>query len=144
MSPELLFKFLAARLRIFAIVVTIIGICGGAVVHAQDDNEPAKDAVALFNLGQEAHEKGDIKSALDLYNKAIEIIPEFPEAELQRGNALISLGRTEDAEKAFRRALELHPDWNLAMASLGSVLVTRDQNAEAEKLLVRAIELDAV
>ncbi|MEP7213607.1 MAG: tetratricopeptide repeat protein [Acidobacteriota bacterium] len=137
---------MTARLRFIAIAAILVAAFGGMAVTAQDDEEaaddPAKDAIALFNKGQEAHEKGELKVALDLYAKAIALIPEFPEAELQRGNAFLSLGRTADAETAFRRALDLHPDWTLAMASLGSVLVSKDQNAEAEKLLLRAIELD--
>lgn len=137
---------MTARLRFIAFAAILVAAFGGIGVSAQNEDEPgddpAKDAIAFFNKGQEAHEKGDLKEALDLYAKAIELIPEFPEAELQRGNALLSLGRNTEAETAFRRALELHPDWTLAMASLGSILVGKDQFVEAEKLLLRAIELD--
>ena len=109
---------------------------------AQDDPDDADEAVIVFNQGQAAHEKGDLLAAIKLYDKALEIVPDFPEAELQRGNAYLTLGKIEDAEKSFRHAAELREDWSLAMASLGSVLVRKNQFSEAEKVLARAIELD--
>ena len=119
----------------------VIGIAPGWA-HAQDEDASAESAVAEFNKAQDAHEKGDLQAALVLYKKALEIMPEFPEAELQRGNALLTLGRTDDAEAAFRRSLELKPDWTLAMASLGSLLVSKNRTSEAEPILSKAIALD--
>lgn len=125
---------LAAATALFFILP---GFCLG-----QDGNDSSEDAVAIFNQGQDAHEKGDLAAAITLYEKAIKIIPEFPEAEYQRGSALLSLGKADEAEKSFRRALELRPDWPLAMTGLGSVLVQRGRFAEAEKILVKAIQLE--
>src|SRR5690242_14114802 len=98
---------------------------------AQEDNDASSRAIALFNNGQDAHEKGDFKTAIENYEKALKIFPEFPEAELQRGNALQSLGDLDAAERAFRRAVELRDDWSLALANLGSVLVKKGRFAEA-------------
>ena len=105
-------------------------------------SEPADEAVVLFNKGQDAHEKGDLKSALEHYDNAIKLLADFPEAELQRANALRALGRLEEAEKGFRRAGELRPGWAPAIYGLGSLLARRGQFAEADKLLVKAIEID--
>lgn len=107
-----------------------------------DENAQA-EAVAKFNQGQDAHEKGDYRTALKFYDEAIKIAPEFPEVEFQRGNALLSLKNSADAEKAFRRAVELRDDWTLPMASLGSLLIEKNNYAEAEKFLTKAVELDA-
>ena len=108
----------------------------------EEDEDPAGKAVSLFNEGQNAHEKGDLPTAINLYEKALAIIPKFPEAELQRGNAFLSLGRIDDAETSFRRAIEYKDDWTLALASLGSILVTKARYAEAEQILTKAITLD--
>src|SRR5262245_62022620 len=91
-----------------------------APILAQDDDDEQKDPVKLFQQGQDAHEKGDLKKALELYNEALEIAPEFPEAEFQKGAALVSLNRLDEAETSFRRALELRPQWAPPMSSLGS------------------------
>jgi len=74
---------------------------------AQDEDGHEGEAIAFFNQGQDAHEKGDLKTAIGLYEKAIKLLPEFPEAELQRGRAFVSLGDLPTAETAFRRAVAL-------------------------------------
>jgi tetratricopeptide (TPR) repeat protein len=113
-----------------------------SLVIAQD--QPAvDDPVAIFNQGQDAHEKGDLPAAVELYRRALKLFPEFPEAEYQLGNAYLALGKTDDAEKSFSRAIELRADWSLPMVSLGAVLVDKNRFPEAEKILLRAIELDA-
>ena len=109
---------------------------------AQAEPEP-NDPLTLFNQGQDAHEKGNLNTALKFYDEAIKLAPEFPEAEYQRGNALNSLGKTVEAEKAFRRAIELREDWTLPMTALGALLIDKNNFAEAEKVLTKAIELDA-
>ena len=107
---------------------------------AQDE---ADDPVEIFNLAQAAHEKGDFEAALKLYDEALKILPEFPEAEFQRGNALLSLNRTDEAEKAFRRSLELRADWTLPMTSLGILLSEKNNFREAESFLTKAVNADA-
>lgn len=108
---------------------------------AQDETE-TDDPVALFNKGQDAHEKGDLETALKFYDEALKVLPEFPEAEYQRGSAFVQLGKSAEAEKAFRRALEIREDWTLPMAKLGAILVKKNEFAEAERILTKAIELD--
>lgn len=112
--------------------------------YGQDDaDENQKDAVQIFNQGQDAHERGDIKAALKFYDEAIKLAPEFPEAEFQRGNVFVSLNQSAEAERAFRRALELRADWTLPMTNLSALLVEKNQFVEAEKLLTKAVAADA-
>ena len=109
----------------------------------ETDDDSLAEAAAKFNRGQDAHEKGNFSGALKLYDEAIKLAPEFPEVEFQRGNALLSLKKPEEAEKAFRRAIELRDDWTLPMAALGALLVDKGSFAEAEAILSKAVELDA-
>lgn len=104
--------------------------------------ETSDDAVTLFNQGQELHEKGDLAGAIKLYDKALEALPEFPEAEFQRAAALQTLDRLDEAEKGLRRAIELRPDWSLALTNLGSLLVQENKFAEAETILSKTLEID--
>ena len=126
---------------VFFILVVLSAFSLSSICIAQEKNEDP-DPVKLFYQGQEAHEKGELQTALKFYDEAIKIIPEFPEAEYQRGTALLSLGKKDDAEKAFRRALELRQDWTLPMTSLGALLLQENKFAEAEKLLTKAAESD--
>ena len=131
-------KFLAA---VFALVVLISFSCA---VFAQEDDEEnqAQDAAAIFNKGQDAHEKGDLETAIKFYDEAIKLAPEFPEAEFQRGSAFLSLNKPAEAEKSFRRAIALREDWTLPMVSLGSILISTNRLDEAEKILTKSIELN--
>jgi tetratricopeptide (TPR) repeat protein len=139
-----MFRQLYKQRIISLLLLTIVFLSALSLsVKAQEDpDEEIADPVAIFNQGQDAHEKGDLEAALKFYEQALKIVPEFPEAEYQRGNVFLVLGKPDEAEKAFRRAVELRPDWSLPMASLGSVLVRKNQFDEAEKILAKAIQLN--
>lgn len=122
--------------------ILLILIAVNTLVFAQEND--GDDPIKLFNDAQTVHEKGEFEAALNLYDKALEIIPEFPEAEYQRGNALISLRRPIEAEKAFRRAIEIRPNWSLPMTSLGVLLVQNNRFEEADDLLTKTIQLSGL
>ncbi|HEV2864495.1 MAG TPA: tetratricopeptide repeat protein [Pyrinomonadaceae bacterium] len=115
-------------------------------VAAQDVDEfgdAAADPVKLFNQGQDAQSKKDYGRALELYEEALKLRPEFPEAEFQKASALVALKRLDEAEKSYRRAQQLKPEWALPPAALGQLLLlTPGREREAEPLLKRALELD--
>ncbi len=135
-------SFLFSRKRVlFLIFSVLLSFSVVSLCAAQEDTDNG-DAIEIFNQGQDAHEKGDLKTAIESYQKALKIIPEFPEAEYQLGIAYLALNKPDEAEKSLRRAIELREDWSLPMASLGSVLVQKNQFAEAEKVLTKAVELD--
>ena len=113
------FKLSTVLFLFFVVLVFLID----TRVFPQDGPDGPEAAVELFNNGQDAHAKGDLKRAIELYERALKILPEFPEAEFQRGSALVSLRRVDEGEKAFRRAIELRSDWTLALSALGAVLV---------------------
>ena len=123
------------------ILVLLVSLCLCTGVLGQDDSKEG-EAIALFNKGQDAHENGDLRAAIELYERALKIIPEFPEAHLQRGSALLSLGRIDEAEAAYRAAVKLREDWSLALAQLGAVLVRRGNIEEAGTVLKNAIAAD--
>jgi len=109
----------------------------------QDDfvqNEKRQnDPVKLFNQGQDAHGKGNLKKALELYSAALKIHPKFPEAEYQKGIILRDLGKKEEAEKSFRRAISLRKEWVLPMISLGKLLIDQKRFEEGKNILRQVI-----
>ncbi|MDT5272240.1 MAG: hypothetical protein QOH49_4426 [Acidobacteriota bacterium] len=134
------------RRLVFALAFVLALACAHGV-SAQDRDEfdeTAADPVKLFNRGQEAHAKKEYERALELYEEALQIKPDFAEAEFQRAGALVALKRIPEAEKSYRRAMELRRTWALPPAALGLMLVrTPGRESEAEPLLRRALELDA-
>jgi tetratricopeptide (TPR) repeat protein len=101
------------------------------------------DPIKLFERGQDAHAKNDFKTAIEFYEAAIRLKPEFPEAEFQRALALLSLNKQDEALTGFKRAAELRPDWAFAYARFGSLLSSYyNDDRNGEPLLRRAIELE--
>lgn len=113
-----------------------------ALGQADDFGDDAADPVQLFKRAQDAHAHGDFAQALALYDAAIKVRPEFPEAFFQRGSALVSLGRYPEAEESFQKAMELRADWALPQAALGALLLRLNRDGEAEKYLERALTLE--
>lgn len=111
-----------------------------AQVETIDDN--AADPMKLFERGQNAHARGEFERALEYYEEAIRVRPEFPEAEFQKGNALVSLKRFAEAESAFRHAIELRSTWVLPHVNLGALLARLQRNDEATTALRNALKLE--
>jgi tetratricopeptide (TPR) repeat protein len=132
--------------HLFLALVFALALMCAPRAAAQDTDEfgdTAADPVKLFNHGQEAHVKKQYEQALELYEEALQLRPDFPEAEFQKAAALVALKRLPEAEKSYRRAMELRPTWPLPPATLGLLLVhTPGREREAEPLLRRALELD--
>jgi tetratricopeptide (TPR) repeat protein len=136
----------------FALILILFVLISPLVSAQEDADEGPDNAVALFNQAQDLHEKGKFEEAIKLYDKAIELVAEFPEAQYQRGDAYLSVGRLSDAEKSVRLAVQHRADWSLALAKLGEILVRKHSSAseqdaaairkEASDVLRRAVESD--
>ena len=139
----MLFRFRSTALIFLALSLMLLCV---RLTSAQTDDgfsDAAVDPVKLFEKGQDAHQKGDLQLALEFYEEAIKVRPEFSEAEYQRAVALVALNRLPEAEKGFRRAGELRADWALPQAALGSLLVRLNRLDEAQAPLEMALKLDA-
>ena len=112
-------------------------VCFGGIVYGQSEtlDENSSDPLKLFERGQSAHARGELEKALEFYKEALKVRPEFPEAEFQRANALVSLKRFSEAEPAFRAASQLRPNWSPPEVSLASLLVRLKREPEAEVVL---------
>ena len=129
---------------LWALTLLFVALCFQlAPAQTEDPTDGETDPVKLFERGQNAHAKGDLARALALYEGALKLRPEFPEAEYQRGAALAALDRSPEAEKAFARAIALRKDWVLPISALGSLLASAARDKEAEPLLRRALQLGA-
>jgi tetratricopeptide (TPR) repeat protein len=136
------------RSRSHAIIICalalLVSLCCATSAPAQADDfgDDAADPVQLFKRGQDAHAQGDFEQAISLYDAAIKVRPEFPEAIFQRGNALVSLGRYAEAEKSFQSAMEMRADWSLPQAALGALYLRLSRFDEAGKYLEKVLTLD--
>jgi tetratricopeptide (TPR) repeat protein len=138
-------KTIAFASQLAALVTVLIFVCAGAIstcAQSEDTFGDSPDPVKLFERGQNAHARGDLIKALEFYDEAIKVRPEFAEAEFQRANALTGLSRLPEAEASLRRTIELRKNWSLPYASLGSLLIRLKRDPEAEAALREAIKLE--
>src|SRR5262245_12410927 len=132
------------RLLFSAFLLLIVAFAGQQAIAQSDDPTNGEiDPIKLFERGQDAHAKGNTKLAIQLYEAAIKLRPEFPEAEFQRAMILVVTNRETEAIEGFNRAVTMRPDWALAYSKFGSQLAfLGNHNREAETILRRAIELN--
>jgi tetratricopeptide (TPR) repeat protein len=124
---------------VLAVFYVYVPIVGAQTPGIEGEDDPVK----LFERGQDAHAKNDYKKAIEFYEAAIKLKPEFPEAEFQRAMALLATNRKDEAIEGFNRAVALRPDWALAYSKFGSLLGHYFKDpARAEPILRKAIELD--
>ena len=84
---------------------------------------------------------GQTKLALEDYNRAVELFPEYPVAYNNRGNLLLSIGQLGEAMKDFDRALLLAPGYAAAYSNRGNAKLKLGKPAEAIADFTKAIEL---
>ena len=140
----MLAHFRSSRLLISALVLVVLAVCCQHLAAQSDDPANGEtDPIKLFERGQDAHAKNDYKKAIELYEAAIKLKPEFPEAEFQRAMALLFTNRNAQAIEGFNRAVALRPDWATAYSRFGGFLGTYGNDpAAAEPILRKAVELN--
>jgi tetratricopeptide (TPR) repeat protein len=133
------------KLLLTASCILLLALGNSAPVNAQTEEafgDDATDPVRLFERGQAAHARGELERALGFYEQALKVRPEFPEAQFQRGSALASLERLDEAETAFRTASSQKKNWSLPHSALGALLMRRNRDAEAEQEFRQALTID--
>ena len=95
-----------------------------------------------FSKGQTAARKRDYQAALDHFQKAVDIDPEFADAYSNIGVAEVSLGRLEQAAEQLQKAVNLVPDHTLAIANLSIVLSQLKRYGDAGQAARQALKLD--
>ncbi len=88
------------------------------------------------------HQSGDLKKAVEIYQKILDINPRHPEALHLMGFAACQAGDPESAVALIRRALFISPDCALYHNSLGLTFKALDRLSEALSCYRRALELD--
>ena len=94
-----------------------------------------------FSEAVRCQQSGLAAKSVELYDRILSRWPNVAEVHCNRGRALVSLGRFEDAEIAYRRAIALDRDLAEAHHSLGIVLHEVGKYGDAELAFRQAIEL---
>src|SRR6476469_1766534 len=115
-------------LRWAVLIVPVAALCaaqlGGSVVPTLERTAKVaeilpRDAQAHLNYGKALHESGQIQKALDQYETALKLNPNFGEAEFYVALAWVGLGDLDKSIDHYERALRLDPKngrWEFRLA----------------------------
>jgi tetratricopeptide (TPR) repeat protein len=112
-----------------------------ALIDVIDARAPAEARQELIR-GREALSKKSYEESVAHLQRAITVYPEFYEAHLLLGTALMDARNWKKAEVAFQRAAELKAGSAAANLSLGEVYWRQKRYDEAEKTLLDGLKLD--
>ena len=115
---------------------------GHYVYLARSTMELKESAVNYFNIAYSFGEKKEHVKAIENYNKAIELNPNYEEAWFNKGFELGKLERHEEAIAYFDKAIELNPTDEEAWFSKGNELGDLEKHEEAIECYDKAIELN--
>jgi Flp pilus assembly protein TadD len=120
----------------------------GAAVTDQGKPE-GKPEDSLLRLASDIEAHGEREAALPIYQRAVSVAGETPDAYVHFGDACLRAGRLDEATKAYRASLAKAPDNADALLGLGSVMVRQgkpeagvDALAKAAPLLKTAVAYD--
>ncbi|MDP3940427.1 MAG: tetratricopeptide repeat protein [Deltaproteobacteria bacterium] len=105
-----------------------------------------EDFWAVIEEGEDYYDEGDYESALDRFDRAVNLSPSNADAHNSRGNALMMLGRHEDALGSFEQALRLDAGFVKASLNRAELLVdylgrSKEGEEVSRHLLKRPLDL---
>ena len=96
--------------------------------------------LTLWNLmGSSAAQLGYLGEAINAFQHAISIKPDFAEAHNNMGNALQAHGRLQEAIDAFKKAVSTKPNYAEAYYNMGNALLAHGSLDEAVDAFKKAI-----
>lgn len=106
-----------------------------------------KPARELYTKGTDAANKGDNKGAVEFFNQAIKLYPDFPQAMSDLGMAYMKLNKYDKAAETYEELLKLgqgdatvHLNYGIALNNLGIALQTEGKAEEGAKKLTQSEE----
>jgi len=143
-------RILAVLLAIPAILGITFGMIRGEAVYAITGVSFSLLLLGLqravtvpfsYRMARRAFTKGQLETALDLVDKAIEARPYFWESYQLRSLIYLSNLQFPAAERDARRAIELRPDAHPAYNTLGQIYLAESRYEKAREAYAKAVDL---
>lgn len=100
------------------------------------------ESVLVSNvLGSALQAQGKFEDAVEAFDDAIRLMPDFAEAHSNRGNALKGLGRLQESVASYDKAIELKPDLADAWHNRANALKDQGQLGEAISSYEEAVRI---
>ncbi|HET9773493.1 MAG TPA: tetratricopeptide repeat protein [Nitrososphaeraceae archaeon] len=104
-------------------------------------NTTNQEAKSSFEAANKLLLSNPIK-AIELYNKAISLDPNWAAPYLNKGNAISKQGNSKGAHEQFDKAISLDPNWAAPLMDKGNILFKQKNFTNAIELYNKAISLD--
>ncbi|MFH1920992.1 MAG: tetratricopeptide repeat protein [Planctomycetota bacterium] len=98
-------------------------------------------AEAYFWIGSVARDTGDLEKAADCFRKAWERDPGSPRLPVHLAQALMNLGRMDEAIEVLQKNLKAHPKSMPSFVLLGEIYVQRKEYERGKEYLEAAVEM---
>ncbi|MGP8200461.1 MAG: tetratricopeptide repeat protein [Limisphaerales bacterium] len=140
----------AARAGLMAGVIGLFMVCAWQQTTCWQNSETlwanalactTDNYLAQDNYGIVLMQKGRLDAAINCFQQALLIRPDFAEARNNLGNALLQTGKADEAIACFRRALQIRPDFAQVEDNLGYALLQTGQVDEAITHCQRAVQI---
>ena len=126
---------------LMTLVLTACASGGGATPKARKVDQSARDAAALqVKLGQGYLSEGNLETARDKLQRALEMDPNSVDAHTLMAVLNERINRPKMAEQFYRRAVELRPTDGLVNNNLGAFLCGTGRFEEAEAYFRQALD----
>ena len=123
-----------------AIIIGALAVCGNAQTSYWQNGQTLwtraldcthANSVAHNNIGYVLYQKGDVEDAIQHYNLALKINPNYAQAPFNLGVVFLKSGKIDEAIAEFNHALAIMPDYLEAHFDLGAALVLKGNLNEA-------------
>jgi len=98
--------------------------------------------MAYNNLGDALVHQGQVDAALERFQKALEIKPNYVDARSNLGAALFQKGRVDDAVAQYQKTLEINPNYAQANYNLGLALFQEGRLNDAIAQYKKAVKIN--
>jgi tetratricopeptide (TPR) repeat protein len=92
-------------------------------------------------MGSVYAQRGRFPKALECFETALHLQPDYAEALCNHAAALVKMGQADKAIPEFEKALQIDPNCAAVFSNLGSVLADRGREEEAIPYFEKALEL---
>ena len=125
----------------------------GEIYQAYSLNSPAKECYLnasrlapkdfrwVYLLGKLSETEGGAQEAINYYDAARQLRPDYLPVFVSLGNIYLQLNRLDEAEANFKRALEINENIAAAQYGLGQAALSKRSYADAARYLEKALSL---
>ena len=109
-------------------------------IATKETNDLFQAATQHYQSGLALEKQGQYDAAIQAYNQAISIYPNYPNAHYNMANLLMLQGRLSAAVASYQQAVFYKPDFAYVHCNLGSALADLNQVTEAVASYRKALE----